>query len=159
MKKWIIALLVIISVVAISPAFAQKTAAARKWVLIEKNALHSQQDIYVDINSRKKSEDGMVYIVTLYNNYKPKEVTIFNTDNNGNQTEVSLRGKIYLSILHVEIFDCERKKSASISSYRSNAMGNGKEVYRDDEIIFIPVMPIFQDKIFSFACQKSLTKK
>jgi hypothetical protein len=139
--------------VTVTLAVTQATAAERKWALVEKNVLAAQQDSYVDLNSRQILNNNYASIVSLWNGYSLRPVTIFAKGRDGRDQEVTLPGKYYRSIINTMIFNCKKREFTTTMSYRSGFMGNGYESYNHNREIYLPVVPKFlAHKEFLFAC-------
>ncbi len=142
----------------------------KNWVLVAKNVLSSQEDLYVDTNFRQEVSKGVFMVFTLSNvTAKAREVEVFGDDGTGETRSVFLTGKRYQSSISVVVFSCtEKKRGEYLTIYKAEAMGKGKTIYRDDASEdrgergdFIPMFPLFnlpgEDSIRRFACTGRLT--
>jgi hypothetical protein len=142
----------------------------KNWVLIAKNVLSSQEDLYVDTNFRQEVSKEVFMVSTLSNvTGKAREVEVFGDDGTGETRSVFLTGKRYQSSISVVVFSCtEKKRGEYLTIYKAEAMGKGKTIYRDDASEdrgsrgdFIPMFPLSQlpgeDTLRKFACTGRLT--
>jgi hypothetical protein len=163
-----ILLLLIVTLLPHSHLYAEKSKKKPpKWVLIAEDALSSQTDLYIDVNSRYSIGGGRHFITTLEDHRGRKSsVEVFRDDGTGEQYSVYLHDKKYRSVVTVEIFDCISEESGLLlTRYKSKVMGRGKNVYKedysqeqDDGGMFIPTMEIYfhepgAKKAFRFACE------
>jgi hypothetical protein len=137
----------------------------RNWVVVQKNILGSGEDLYIDINFRQKIGNNAYMISTLTDTRGVQHaVEIFGNDGTGGTESVFLKDKKYRSIVSLEVFSCKEKKRGSyLTLYRSDAMGKGRIIYREENAEdrgergdFIPLMPLMylpgEASLMKFAC-------